>query len=88
MKRDESKKNVQKVKLDANKQLKNLGNRIKQLRIAEGYSSSEIYAYEHDISRSQFGRYEKGLDLRFSSLVKVINTFGMTLEEFFSEGFE
>ncbi|WP_330744919.1 helix-turn-helix domain-containing protein [Chryseobacterium sp. CP-77] len=68
--------------------LKKLGKRIRKLRIAKGYSSYEYFAYEHNISRAQFGRYEKGEDLRFSTLAKIIYAFDMTLEEFFSEGFE
>ena len=84
------KKNAKKkpVELDAEAVLQQLGNRIKNLRIKEGYTSYEYFAYEHDIPRAQFGRYEKGQDLRLSSLIKVINAFGMTLEEFFSEGFK
>ncbi|AZA91770.1 Helix-turn-helix domain [Chryseobacterium nakagawai] len=68
--------------------LQKLGKRIKELRIAKGYSSYEYFAYEHNISRAQYGRYEKGEDLRFSTLAKVINAFGMTMNEFFAEGFE
>lgn len=64
-----------------------LGKRIKQLRIARGYTSYEYFAYEHNISRAQFGRYEKGEDLRYSSLLKVIRAFDITIEEFFKEGF-
>ncbi|WP_419868704.1 helix-turn-helix domain-containing protein [Chryseobacterium sp. CT-SW4] len=67
--------------------LKKLGERIKSLRISKGYSSCEYFAYEHNISRAQFGRYERGEDLRFSTLIKIIKAFDMTLEEFFSEGF-
>ncbi|AZB34803.1 helix-turn-helix domain-containing protein [Chryseobacterium bernardetii] len=63
--------------------LKKLGKRIKEVRIAKGYSSYEYFAYEHNISRAQYGRYEKGEDLRFSTLAKVINAFGMTMKEFF-----
>ncbi len=74
--------------IDIDKALRQIGERIKQLRQERGYSSYEYFAYEHDIARSQFGRYEKGEDLRFSSLVKVINAFGISIEEFFSEGFE
>ncbi len=79
-----------KVKKEVNAQdnLLRLGQRIKALRIQKGYTSYETFAYENDISRAQFGRYEKGEDLRFSSLLKVIRAFDMTLEEFFSEGFE
>ncbi|MGG5209233.1 helix-turn-helix domain-containing protein [Chryseobacterium sp. MIQD13] len=68
--------------------LKKLGKRIKEIRIAQGYSSYEYFAYEHNISRAQYGRYEKGEDLRFSTLAKVISAFGMTMNEFFAEGFE
>lgn len=74
--------------VDPEKALKQIGERIKQLRQERGYTSYEYFAYEHDIARSQFGRYEKGEDLRFSSLVKVINAFGISIEEFFSEGFD
>ncbi len=68
--------------------LKKLGKRIKEIRISKGYTSYEYFAYEHNISRAQFGRYERGEDLRFSTLAKIIAAFGMTFEEFFSEGFE
>ena len=70
------------------KQLENLGKRLKALRKAKGFSNYEQFAFTHDIHRVQYGRYENGSDLRFSSLLKVIKAFDMTLEEFFSEGFE
>jgi len=83
-----SAKKPAKTELDTDEQLQKLGERIKSLRIAEGYTSYEYFAYDHNISRAQFGRYEQGQDLRFSSLVKICNAFGMTLDEFFSEGFD
>lgn len=67
---------------------KKLGMRIRGLRIAKGYSSYEYFAYEHNFSRAQMGRYETGQDLRFSTLVRIATAFDMTLEEFFSEGFD
>lgn len=71
-----------------NQDIINLGKRIKSLRIQKGYSNYETFAYEHNIPRAQFGRYEAGQDLRFSSLMKVIRAFDMTPSEFFEEGFE
>lgn len=65
-----------------------LGKRVKSLRIAAGYSNYDFFAYDHNISRTQWGRYENGQDLRYTSLLKVVGAFGMTLEEFFSEGFQ
>jgi hypothetical protein len=40
------------------------------------------------LPRAQYGRYEKGEDLRFSSLMKVIRAYGISPQEFFSKGFE
>ncbi len=54
----------------------------------KGYDNYEKFANEHNINRSQYGRYEKGEDLQFTSLVKICLAFGMTLAEFFSEGFD
>ena len=68
--------------------LNKLGERIRQIRIKKGYTSYEYFAYDHKISRAQFGRYERGEDLRFSTLVRIIEAFDMTLEEFFKEGFD
>ncbi|MGZ3749635.1 MAG: helix-turn-helix domain-containing protein [Flavisolibacter sp.] len=82
-----SKKTPLRSELDVDEQLQRLGKRIKNLRIEKGYTSYEYFAYEHNISRAQFGRYEQGQDLRFSSLIRIVNAFGMTLEEFFGSGF-
>jgi transcriptional regulator with XRE-family HTH domain len=69
-------------------ELKKLANRIKSLRIKKGYSNYENFAFENDIARSQYGKYEKGEDLRYSSLMRVIKALGVSVEEFFSEGFD
>lgn len=72
----------------AEEELQKLGSRIKQLRIQKGYTSYEYFAYEKDISRAQYGRYENGEDLRYSSLIKIVKAFDMSMEEFFSDGFK
>ena len=83
---DQNKKRV-KTPIEPEDQLIKLGTRIKTLRIKAGYASYETFAYEHGLPRAQYGRYEQGKDLRFSSLVKVIAALGMSLDEFFKEGF-
>lgn len=70
------------------KQLRNLGRRLRELRIERGYANYEQFAFDHDLPRAQYGRYEQGKDLRFSSLVKVLKALDVTLEEFFREGFK
>ena len=68
--------------------LKILAERIRSLRIKKGYSNYENFAFEHNIARAQYGKYEKGEDLRYSSLMKVIRALGVSVKEFFSEGFD
>lgn len=70
------------------KDLVKLGTRIRELRKAKGYNNFEHFAYEHGFSRAQFARYEKGEDLRYTSLLRVVKALDMTMEEFFGEGFE
>ena len=70
------------------KQLANMGERLKQLRKAKGYSNYEQFAFTHEIGRAQYGRYEGGSDLRLSSLLKILKALEITPAEFFSEGFE
>lgn len=65
-----------------------MAKRLKSLRIEKGFTSYEAFANEFGLSRALYGRYEKGKDLRYSSLVKIVNAHDMTLEEFFSEGFD
>lgn len=69
-------------------QLANLGKRLKEIRIARGYTNYEQFAFDNEIPRAQYGRYEKGQDLRFSSLTKVLKALNISLEEFFSKGFD
>ena len=77
-----------KSKVDYEKQIQNLATRIKKLRIAKGYTSYEYFAYEHGFSRSQAGRFESGMDLRFTTLLRLAEAFDMTVDELLSEGFE
>lgn len=81
-----SKKQVQ--QLGDDEYLKKLGQRIRDLRIQAGYSSHETFAYAFDFPRTQYGRYERGHNITFLNLIKLIKAFDITLEEFFSEGFE
>jgi len=69
-------------------EVEKLANRIKSLRIAKGYNNYENFAFDNEIPRAQYGRYERGEDLRYTSLVKIVKAHGMTLSEFFDEGFE
>jgi len=66
--------------------LENLGKRIKTLR-KEKESSYEQFAFKNEIHRVQYGRYENGGDMKFSSLMRVLQALDISPKEFFSEGF-
>jgi len=58
-----------------------------KIRKEMGYSNGDDLAYDKGINRSQYGKYEAGSqDMRISTLVKVVNKLGLTLEEFFAQG--
>jgi len=74
--------------LDQEVELRKIAERLKSLRKKKGYSNMDIFAYEHGFGRAQYGRYENGQDLRFTTIVRLANCFNMNLKEFFSEGFD
>jgi len=74
-------------KKKTNTDIQKLAKRIKALRMDQGYTNSEHFAFDKYFARTQYARYEKGEDLRFTSLVKLVHSFGISLSQFF-EGFE
>jgi len=67
--------------------LEKLGSRIRQLRKEKGYTNADFFAYEHEFSRPQYSRYEKGMNLTYLTLVRIVEAHGISMEEFFSIGF-
>jgi hypothetical protein len=65
--------------------MQRMGAFMKKQRVKKGYTSSELFAYDNDINRTQYFRYEKGEDFRFSSFLKVVKGFDMTPAQFLTE---
>jgi transcriptional regulator with XRE-family HTH domain len=64
--------------------LKEIGNKLKKLRIAKGYKSYESFAIDNDLSRMQYWRIENGLtNITLRSLMRLLRIHGITVEEFF-----
>jgi transcriptional regulator with XRE-family HTH domain len=82
------KKKARKKPMEAEPELEKLSARIKQLRIAKGYSNLLLFAYDHHINPSQYARYERGHDIQYSTLIKLLNAFNISVAEFFGEGFD
>ena len=67
--------------------LKKLGERLRYFRKLRGFSNYEYFAYEIHMSRTQYGKYESGGNIQFSTLLNILKALDVTIEEFFSEGF-
>ena len=63
-------------------QLLKVGERLKDLRIQKGYTSYETFAFDHGLNRANYGRYEKGANLRVATLIKILECHNLSLDEF------
>ncbi len=70
-----------------NDQLILLGERLRFYRKLKGYTNYEHLAYDVGISRSQYGKYEKGGNIKFTTLCKILKHLDVSLSDFFIEGF-
>ncbi len=62
-----------------------IGAHIKTLRIQKGYTSAEIFAYEHDLNRISYWRMERGCNITMNSLLRILDIHKITLSEFFKD---
>jgi transcriptional regulator with XRE-family HTH domain len=60
-----------------------IGKRIKELRLKAGYTAADKFAYENEIGRSQYAAWEAGQDMKISSLLRVLKSHNMNIEDFF-----
>jgi transcriptional regulator with XRE-family HTH domain len=63
--------------------LKKIGERLKKFRKEAGYSNYEYFAYEHNISRPQYGKYEAGANIQLNTLIRILKHLNVSMEEFF-----
>jgi transcriptional regulator with XRE-family HTH domain len=69
--------------------LRKVGAKLVRLRKERGYTNSDDFAYDNGINRSQYGKYETGIpDIRLSTLIRITNAMGLTVEEFFGSGLD
>jgi transcriptional regulator with XRE-family HTH domain len=82
-----NKKKVSLLSQDPDEMLVKIGAKMRKVRKDMGYDNGDDFSYDAGINRSQYGKYEAGSqDMRLSSLLKTINSLGLTLEEFFAGG--
>ncbi|MCK8479065.1 helix-turn-helix domain-containing protein [Psychroserpens algicola] len=77
------KKKEEKNKLDP--RITDIAKRLERIRKEKGYTSYENFAIEHNISRMQYWRMEKGTNFTFESLLKILDAHKISLKEFFKD---
>lgn len=72
-----------------NPDLQKLGDRLRALRLKKGYTSLEKFAFNNELSRVLYSNYESGKgNITYKNLLKVTRALGISLKDFFSEGFD
>jgi hypothetical protein len=65
--------------------LKQIARKLKQLRLAKGYSSYEAFAFDHELPRVGYGRHEQGVNLTMKSLLRLLDIHQVSLADFFAD---
>lgn len=71
--------------IETDERLIAIGKKIKSLRVEKGYSSAEIFAYEHNLNRVSYWRMEKGSNITMASLLKILDIHQISLSDFFNK---
>lgn len=62
-----------------------IGEKIKKLRKAAGYSSYENFAMDYELSRMYYWQVENGRNISLEYLFNLLNIFKVSPRDFFSE---
>lgn len=65
--------------------LKQIAQKLKQLRLDKGYSSYEAFAFDHELPRVGYGRHEQGSNLTLKSLLRLLDIHQVSLADFFAD---
>lgn len=76
---------MEKSKEELDKEILQVAEKIKDLRIKAGFTSYENFAFTKDINRVQYYRIEKGQNITLKTLIKVLKIHNLTIQEFFRD---
>jgi len=66
--------------------LRNIGDKLKELRIKKGYSSYENFAVDNDLGRMQYWRLENGkTNMTLKSLLRILEIHELSPSDFFKD---
>lgn len=62
-----------------------IGKKLRAIRKSQGYKNYEAFAAQFNYNKVTINRIENGEDFRISTLIKLLNTFDLSLSEFFED---
>ena len=75
----------QKKELELDSRIIKMAEKLKELRIAKGYSSHEAFAWDNDVNRVQYWRIEKGANITIKTLLTLLDIHKISLADFFND---
>lgn len=73
------------VKDGSTERLQIVAERLKEIRIASGYTSYEKFALEIEMQPKQYWRLEDGRDFKMSTLIRILEFYEMSFDDFFKD---
>ena len=70
---------------DLDPRIKNMAAKLRELRIAKGYSNHETFAWDNELNRVQYWKVEKGSNITIKTLLRILDIHHLSLSEFFKE---
>lgn len=64
---------------------KALGKKIRELRVAHGYTNAMKFAFDNELSPNMVYLWERGNNISLESLSKLADIFGVPLRDFFQD---
>lgn len=60
-----------------------IGSTFRQLRMRKGFTSAEIFSYEHDLNRTAYWRWENGENITMKNFLKLCDIHKLSPKEIF-----
>ena len=78
-------KKEQNGKEELDLRIKQIAEKLRELRIQKGYSNHEFFAWDNEINRVQYWKVERGSNITLKTLFKILDIHGISLSEFFKD---
>ncbi len=62
-----------------------IGEKLRELRIAKGFTSYEDFAMEYNLGRRNYWEIEKGKNIQMKTLINLLTIHDMSFYEFFKD---